>query len=267
MNIFKHEFKMKIKSIIIWSISISGFMLFYMAFFPGLAQDSESFNQLMENFPEEFLQAFGMQSGLSFTTLIGYFTLTFSIIQLVIAIQSANYGFSILSEEERELTADFLMTKPVSRKKIYFSKFLAAFLGLLVTAISISISSFIALEIFNNGEVYDKQNIIILLSIVPVFQLFFLGIGMLISVIVSKVRSVLSYSFGLTIGLYVVNSIRGIIDSDLLGYITPFYYFEPGYILKNGKYNISLLVIGVIVIIVSFISNYILYLKRDINSL
>jgi ABC-2 type transport system permease protein len=105
------------------------------------------------------------------------------------------------------------------------------------------------------------------LSTVPVFQLFFLGIGMLISVIVNKVRSVLSYSFGLTIGLYVVNSIRGIIDSDLLGYITPFYYFEPGYILKNGEYNITFLFIGIIVMLVSFILSYILYLKRDIHSL
>lgn len=267
MNIFKHEFKMKIKSIIIWSISLAAFMIFYMAFFPGIAGDSEGFNELMGSLPDEFLQAFGMQQGLSFSTLIGYFTLTFSLIQLAIAIQSANYGFSILSEEERELTADFLMTKPVSRKTIYFAKFFAAFLGLLITALIVSISSFIALELFSNGESYDIQNVIMVLGVIPIFQLFFVGMGMLISVIVSKIRSVISYSMGFAIGLYVVNSISGILGSDLLRLITPFHYFEPGYILKNGEYNLSLLSISVVVISMSFIANYILYLKRDIHSL
>ncbi|MGO1712520.1 MAG: ABC transporter permease subunit [Senegalia sp. (in: firmicutes)] len=267
MNIFKHEFKMKRKSILIWSISLAAFMIFYMAFFPGLVSDAEGFNELMQSLPDEFLQAFGMQQGLSFTTLIGYFALTFSMIELAIAIQSANYGFSILSEEERELTADFLMSKPISRKEIYFAKFFASFLSLLITTLIVSISSFIALELFNNGESYNKINVIILLSTIPIFQLFFLGIGMFISVIVSKIRSVTSYSLGISIGFYVINSISGILSSDILGYMTPFYYFEPVYILKNGQYNLSLLVIALIVITISYIASYNLYIKRDIHSL
>ena len=44
----------------------------------------------------------------------------------MIALQAANYGYSLVSVEERELTADFLLSKPVGRVQILTSKLLAA---------------------------------------------------------------------------------------------------------------------------------------------
>ncbi len=266
MNIFKQEFNMKKKSIIIWSLSLSAFMIFYMAFFPAMAKDSASFESIMESFPKEMLQAIGVREGLSLTSLMGYFAMTFAMMQLAIAIQSANYGFSILSEE-RELTADFLMSKPVARSRIYFSKFFAAILSLLITAIAVGISSFIALKLFNNGESYEISNVFKLILTLPVFQLVFLSIGMFISLLFKRVRSVLSLSMGLAIGLYVINSVSGIVDSDILGYITPYYYFEPGLILIDGRYDLKLFLIAIGIIIVALTSSYLLYNKRDIHSL
>ena len=267
MNIFKHEFNMKKRSIIIWSLSLPAFMIFYMAFFPAMAKDSASFDAIMNNFPEEMLQALGMRPGLSLSSLMGFFTLTFAMIQLAIAIQAANYGFSILSEEERELTADFLMSKPVSRSRIYFSKFFAALLSLLITSIAVGISSFIALKLFNGGNSYEISNVFKLVLTVPVFQLVFLSIGMLVSLLFKKIRSVLSLSMGLSIGLYVVNSVSGILESDILGYITPFYYFEPGLILIDGAYDLKLFAMAIGIIILSLVSSYKLYNRRDIHSL
>ncbi|GEM02929.1 ABC-2 type transport system permease protein [Halolactibacillus halophilus] len=267
MNIFKHELIMKKQSILIWSLSLSAFMIFYMAFFPALAKDAASFDSIMNSFPEEMLQALGIKEGLSIASLIGYFTLTFGMIQLAIAIQSANYGFSILSEEERELTADFLLSKPVSRSTIYFSKFSAAFLSLFVSAIAVGISSLIALRLFNGGESYRLAHVLKLILTVPVFQLLFMSIGMFISLLFKKIRSVLSLSMGLAIGLYVINSVRGIIDSDLLGYISPYYYFEPGVILIDGIYDLKLFGLAIGIIIISLVGSYLLYNRRDIHSL
>ncbi len=267
MTIFKHEFLMKKKSIIIWSLSLAAFMIFYMAFFPAMAQDSASFEAVMTSFPKEMLQALGLREGLSLASLMGFFSLTFTMMQVAIAIQSANYGFSILSEEERELTADFLLSKPVSRSKIYFSKLLAALLGLLITAIAVGVSSLVALELFSGGQTYEGAHLFKLILTVPIFQLLFLSVGMFISLLFKKIRSVLSLSMGLVIGLYVVNSVRGIIDSDSLGYLTPFYYFEPGPILIEGRYDLKLFAIATAIIIVALVSSYLLYIRRDIHSL
>ena len=267
MNIFKQEFNMKVKSTIIWSLSLIVFIIFYMAFFPAMAKDSVAFESVMNSFPEEMLQALGVREGLSLTSLMGFFSFTFAMTQLALAIQSANYGFSILSEEERELTADFLMSKPVSRSKIYFSKFFAALLSLLISAIAVGIGTFIALELFSGGESYKLSHVLKLLLSVPVFQLLFLSIGMLISLQFKKIRSVLSLSMGLSIGLYVINSVREMVDSEILGYVTPFYYFEPGIILIEGVYDVKLFSIAIVIISISLISSFLLYNRRDIHSL
>ena len=266
MNVFIQEFRMKEKSILIWSLSIAGFIIFYMSFFPGLAKDRAALESVMESFPKEMLQALGLREGLSISSLIGYFALTFTMIQLALAIQSANYGFSILSIEERELTADFLMTKPISRGEIYWSKFLAAFISLIITSIIVGVGIFISLKLFNNGENYRVGNILKLIITIPLFQLMFLSLGMIISLLFKKIRSVLSFSMGLSIGLYIINAVGGIIGSDTLGYLTPFYYFEPGEILKTGGYDIKLISLALTVIAISLISSYILYNKRDIDS-
>ncbi len=267
MNIFHYEFQMKRKSILLWSLSLVGFFIFYMAFFPTLVQDSQAFESIMDSFPEELLSAMGLNKDLSLASLIGYFSLTFTLIQLGLGIQSANYGFSILSEEERELTADFLMTKPVSRSRIFWSKFFAACLSLLITAVIVGVGGIISIGVFNGGEAYKLSHVLLLFASVPIFQLIFLSLGMVISLFFRKVRSVLSLSMGLVIGLYVVNSMKGILDSNLLGYFTPFHYFEPGDIMRDGTYNLSLLWISILIIGVSLFGSYILYKRRDIHSL
>ena len=50
--------------------------------------------------------AFGM-SGIDMASVLGFYGLAFGFVQVCLAIQAANYGFSMLSVEERDLTADF----------------------------------------------------------------------------------------------------------------------------------------------------------------
>lgn len=267
MNIFKHEFQMKRQSILIWSLSLAAFMIFYMAFFPALAKDAGSFESIMDSFPKEMLEALGVKEGLSIASLVGYFSLTVSMIQLALAIQSAIYGFSILSEEERALTADFLLTKPVSRKTIFFSKFFAALVGLFLTALAVGLASFIALSLFSGGESIETAKFLRVILSFPIFQLVFLTLGMFLSLLFKKIRSVLSLSMGLAIGLYAVNALRGVLDSDLLAYASPYYYFETATILENGAYDLTLFSLAIGIILFSLVASYSLYTKKDIHSL
>lgn len=266
MNIFKYELKMYSKSIMIWSLSIISILVMFMAFYPSMAADAALMDQLLKNYPEELLKAFGMDGTLSLSTVLGYFTFTYVFVQLCVAIQSANYGFHFLSVEERELTADFLMSKPVSRTKIIVSKFLAAFTSLTITNLFIWIGSFGSIILFRDGHDYDPYNLVLLLLSTILFQLFFLSVGMVISVSVKKVHSVLSYSMALSFGLYILNALRSIIGGKILGILSPFYHFEPGYILANGEYDMAMVSISIGVIVVSIIASYVLYLKRNIHS-
>ena len=267
MNIFKFELKGYIKSMFIWAGSITFFLFLYMAFFPSMASDPEAFNSLMEAFPDEVMALMGINPDLPMMTIMGYYSLTMSMVLIPVAIQASNYGFNILSVEERELTADFLLTKPISRRKIFLSKFFAAFISLAATNIAIWIATLVAFILFKGDDNPEMFKVIVLLSSIVLFQLFFLNVGMMISVMVKKVPSVISFSMGLGFGMFILSSLGKMLSSEFLDVLSPFNHFDPGYILVNGTYDIIPSIISVFIIITSFVVSYFLYLRRNIASL
>lgn len=267
MNIYKFELKVLSKSIITWSLTIFVVLMLFMSMYPTFSSDAAMLDQIMENYPEELLKMVGMTGGLSMSSVLGFFVFVFGFMQLFLAIQASNYGFSILSIEERELTADFLLSKPISRKTIFLYKFMAAFTGITITNIVLWASSILSLVLFAGDNTYDSEKLVLFLSCMILFQLFFLGVGMIISVSVKKVRSVLSFSMALSFGLYIMNGIRSIIGGELLGILTPFYHFEPGKILDTGNLNLPMTVLSIFAIVCSLVGSYILYMKRNIHSL
>ena len=267
MNIYLFEFRMYRKSIIIWGIAIPFWIMFYMMFFPMISIDSAAFDMIMADFPPEFLAAFGMNSDLPMSSILGYFGLTFGMAQIPIAIQAANYGFHTLSVEERELTADFLLSKPITRSKIIISKFLAALTSLTIVNVLIWVSSITSIYLFKGEQTVELSNVLVLLSTVTLFQLYFLSVGMLVSVSVKKISSVLSYSMALGFGLYILNSLKALFSSDIFGFISPYSHFNPSYILAEGHYHPVFTIVSVTIIVVSLLMSYFLYLRRNIHSL
>ena len=267
MNIFLFELKQLRFSVLIWSLSFAAGLFLFMSFFPVFGSDSLAMEELISQYPEEFLAFFGMNSDLPFTELMGYFALSFSFVMIPIAIQMAYYGFHILSVEERELTADFLLTKPISRTHIYTHKLLAVLSSMLLTDLVLLGVSFLSLALFRSGGQINASSTFVLIGATILFQLFFLSAGMVVSVFVKKVSSVLAYAMSLGFGFYIVSSLGMMISSDFLKILSPFAHFDPNYIFIHGAMNYQRIWISLLVIICSFIGSYYLYLKRNIKSL
>jgi len=263
MNIYSREVKKKLKSALIWSFSIFLLILLFMVMYPGFATDETIFEMVMENYPEVMLKAMGM-TGVNLATVIGYFTFCMLFTQICLAVQGSIYGFSILSEEERDMTADFLLTKPIKRSKAFIAKLFAAVTGLVITNAAVWGSTFLTITVFSDGHEYEPVMFVKLLSTLILFQLFFLGIGMLISVLVKKVRSALSYSMGLAFGMYIISATASIIGEDRISYITPFKYFEPNAFVLEGGYDPVMTIICGTVIVVSITTAFFLYNRRNI---
>ncbi|XMB72911.1 ABC transporter permease subunit [Mycoplasmatota bacterium WC30] len=267
MNVYKFELSRLKKSILVWGLSVPGFLLFYLAFFPAMASSGDAFSDLMMTMDPKFLAAFGIIPELPVSEILGYYNLTIGLILIPLAIQASNYGFHILSVEERELTADFLFTKPISRKKIITSKFLAALTSLLIVDLVLTVFTVIAISSFKGDQVVALRNVFILMLSIPLFQLTFMSIGMVISVSIKKVSSVLSFSMGLGFGMFVLSSFGSILSSESIKYLTPYSHFNSAYVLINGSWNWELLWISLTVMVLSLVASYFLYLKRNIASL
>lgn len=255
------------KSIIVWSISIIAVILMMMSIYPTFGSNAVMMEKILENYPEELLKAFGMNGGLALSSILGYLTFIFPFVQLCLAIQAANYGFSVLSIEEREFTADYLMSKPVSRLSILNAKFAASFVALLITNLVTSLSLIGIIELFKDNKTYDFNHLMVLLSSIVLFQLFFLAIGMVVTVLTKRIRSVLTFSLGLSFGTYILNAMGLVLGGKILSYFSPFAYFEVGYLLEFGTYDSKMTMISIIITVLSLGITYYLYPKRDIQSL
>jgi len=262
MNIFRHEFKMHSRSVITWSAAVAALIFVYVSLFSSFAKDAELLNEMMVNFPKELLTAFGL-NGVNLATVLGYFSFVFLFAQICLAIQAANYGFSLVSIEEREWTADFLLTKPVGRTQILTSKLLAALSGLTITNIVVWISSFGFINLFKGDRTYETKPLLLLLLSVVVFQLFFLSVGLVISLLVKRIRSVTPYSMALGFGMYVLSVFGDLLGESALEKITPFKHFDPNYIIQHAAYDLPLVLISVAVIVIAVVGSYVLYTRRD----
>ncbi|OJX39623.1 MAG: hypothetical protein BGO78_05025 [Chloroflexi bacterium 44-23] len=265
MNIYKKELAMKFKSVASWVNPIFILMLAFMSLYPSFSAEASLLDEALANMPPELLAAFGM-TGIDLSTVAGYVGFIFLFVQICLAIQASNYGFGLVSIEERELTADFLLAKPVSRTQIMTGKLLAALTALTITNLAVWASTLLVINLFNAGNEYQTGSfIILLLSILP-FQLFFLAVGLLISLLVKRVRSVTPLSMALAFGMYLLVAFGGMLGKDSLELISPFRHFDSNYILSHSAFETPLVVINIAVSVLALVGSYILYKRRNIRS-
>ena len=262
-NIYKHEFRSRVKSVITWSIAVMAMSLLFLSIFPAFADQAALINDMMASFPPEFLAAFGM-NGVDLSSVLGFYSFVFLFVQICLAIQAGNYGFGLVSIEENELTADFLISKPVSRAQILISKFLAALSSLTITNLVVWVSAFAFINLFRGERDYETRTLVLILLSIIFFQLFFLSVGLVVSLLVKRVRSVTPYSLGLGFGMYVLSAFGGMLGDAKLELITPFKHFDPNYIIQHGAYDTPLVLLNVTVIVISLAASYWLYLRRNI---
>jgi ABC-2 type transport system permease protein len=264
MNMYLHELKAYRKSTIIWTVSVVALMVFFMSLFPGLTKDTDQFKKLLEAYPVGVRKALGISLG-SITSLLGFYSYTFTYVVLCGSIQAMNLGTSILSKEVREKTADFLLTKPVTRKQIVSAKLLAVVTSLVITNVI-----YIATACITASAVSEKSvdfHTFILISVTAFFvELMFVALGFFISAWVSKIKSVLSISLGVVFGLFIITMFGSALGEKTVRYFSPFKYYDTAYIIKHSSYEASFIIIEIVFIIAAIVASFMIYSKKDIHA-
>ena len=202
MNIYFHELKAYKNSTFIWTFSLIALVILFMSMFPSISRDVEVFKELMEGFPEAVRKALGLEIE-SLGTILGFYSYIFLYVTLFGAIQAMNIGTSIISKEVRDKTADFLLTKPVSRSKILTSKLMAALTTLIITNVVYVVAASIIVSQVKT-EAYNIKIFLMITLTLFFVQLIFLSLGIIISVLVPKIKSVLTVSLGTVFTFYII---------------------------------------------------------------
>ncbi|MGI6766227.1 MAG: ABC transporter permease subunit [Lentihominibacter sp.] len=145
MNIIKTELKTSLINIIVWSLVFLLFSFGSIIKFDSLLEAGEETLALLDRFPRVLLAIFNM-ADVDVATLPGYFAVIASYFLLMSTIHGLFFGIRLFAREEQEKTADFLLTKPRSRRKIFAHKLISGILVVLILQTVLFICNYLALQ-------------------------------------------------------------------------------------------------------------------------
>ena len=261
MTLVKHELKKSRISFLIWTISL-GFLLAICIFlFPEMKGQMEGINEMFASMGS-FTEAFGMNR-LNYGTLTGFYAVECgNVLGLGGAFYASLCAVGILSREEKDKTAEFLLTHPVSRKRVITEKLVAVVIQ--ITALNLIIYALSIGSIAAIGEEIPLKEINLLLLAYYLLQIELAGICFGISAFLRKGSA--GVGIGIATTMYFLNLIANITDAaEFLKYITPFGYCEGADILSKGGLDTTLVVIGMVLGIGGIIIAFLKYTEKDIH--
>lgn len=261
MRLLKHEMRQGIPSLAIWTGSIAFLMVICIVMFPEMKGQMEDVSDMFASMGS-FTAAFGMDR-LSFGTLTGFYAIECgNILGLGGAFYAALTGITALAKEEKEHTAEFLLTHPVTRTGIVSAKLASVLFQITVMNVLILAISLISI-LFIDEEIPWKELLLFHLAYY-LLQLEIGGICFGISAFLR--RSGLGIGLGLACLMYFLNLIANISESaEFLKYITPFGYADGADIVTEEALNGPMVAVGVSLAVIGIAAAYWKYNRKDIH--
>jgi ABC-2 type transport system permease protein len=267
MNIYLRELKAHRKAIIIWTISIIIFVAMGMQKYDSMVATSPDggaeFMKIINSMPKVLQTLWGL-SVIDITKPIGYFSVLFFYLALMASIHAGMLGANIISKEERDKTAEFLMTKPVSRSTIITSKLLAALTNVVIVNLVMMASSFAMLKTYTSDSITMQM----ILSMIGLFliQLIFMVIGAVVAAIYKNPKKAASITMGILLFTFFLSIIIDMNENfKILSVLTPFKYYDAKQLLIDSHLNIGYMVLTFIIIVSVLSITYKRYKERDLH--
>lgn len=261
MTLIRHELKQGWKSFMIWTISIGLFVVICVFMYPQMRNEMEDVNDMFSSMGA-FTAAFGMDR-LNIGTLIGFYAVECgNILGIGGAFFAALIGISALAKEEKERTAEFLLTHPVSRAHIITEKLAAIMFQIIIMNIVIFLLS--AASIVMIGENIPWKELCLLHLSYLLVQIELAGICFGISAFLRT--GGLGIGLGIATVMYFLNIVANISESaQFLKYITPYGYAEGADIIADMSLDIGKVLPGMIFAVVGITLAYWEYSRKDIQ--
>jgi ABC-2 type transport system permease protein len=209
-----------------------------------------------------FSSAFGLDT-LDFGSLKGFYGIECgNILGIGGALFAALIGIGALANEEKNGTAEFLLTHPLSRSGIVTAKLVSVLIQVLILNVSVwlmAVGSIAAI-----GEPVPWKEVTLLHTAYFLLQVELACICFGISAFLWK--GGIGIGLGLAIALYFMNIIANLTSkADVLKYITPFGYADGSEIFNKGALDTCKLLVGLAFTVIGIALAYWKYNQKDIR--
>lgn len=265
MNVFIFEMKSQFKSFVIWTVSmVLSMILFMQGMYPVFQESIEDIKDILAGYPKGLMQILGFDMDRIFS-YGGFYSFIYSYIGLIGAIMAIIIALSVFAREKRFKCMDFILSKPISRKKIFCLKTLVCISILTLTNIIYIIASIWIYYI--NNQKSDELNRFILASLGLYFtQLVFLAMGILVATFFKKIRSVSGIATSFGFAAFILSALTNIIKEDFLYYIAPLKYFDPVSIISKGHFELKYIVAALLITLGCTLISFVKYCKSDVHA-
>lgn len=260
MTIFRHELRQGRTALIIWTAAISFMLGICVLIYPEMSAQMGDVGGMFAEMGS-FSAAFGMDR-INFGEFAGFFGVECgNVLGLGGAFFAALLGISALAKEEKEHTAEFLLTHPVSRWAVIAGKLCAVIAQVIIlNAVVIGVTALTVLVI---GEEVPVKTFALLFLAYFLMQLETAAVTFGISAFLN--RGGMGIGIGLAAVFYFMNIVANLIqETKFLKYITPFGYAEGADIISDRAVNGRYLAAGIIFSVLGIAAAFRKYSGKDI---
>jgi ABC-2 type transport system permease protein len=264
-NLFAREFRRNALSLVIWTIILTALISVTMSVYPTFLGNQSKIMGMLSLIPKEALQFKGISNFSDLLSVLGFYAVNNIIYMLVIgSVYSIVLSSNILLKEEYNKTAEFLLTRPVTRSEIFLSKLAVISINVLILNLVTSLVGFIFIELVRKGS-FSVSAFLILSLYTLLLNFLFASTGLFLSTIVKRPKPITTFSIGLVIILYFVFTISKITQSVAkIGYLTPFQYVDTNVIDPAYRLHPVSLIYFTGISLLLLVLSYRLYLRKDI---
>ena len=264
LNLFLKEFKSNLKGSVITSVVVVLYTALSLLIYSSIKENILKVTDFYDIMPESFQVAFNFNINQWDNVLGFYVTYFVYFVPIITGCYSIILGTRLLSKEEQNKTAEFLLSRPISRNQIISSKLFTFFIHILV----INLLAFFT-GLFGSGIVSDWdlniKSLIILHTYGYMICLLFGLLGFFITVIMKRAKAITGIGIGIVLGTYFFDvMIRVFGEVQFLLYLTPFKYINlnahaPDYGFDAWRLIYFFCISGLLIML-----SYMFYRRKDI---
>lgn len=261
MTILKHELRQGRASLLIWTAAISFLLGVCVLIYPEMAKQMGEISTMFADMGS-FSQAFGMDK-VSFGEFSGFFAVECgNVLGLGGAFFAALLGITALAKEEKEHTAEFLLSHPVSRTAVVAGKLGAILFQLFVLDLAAALITLLSMAMIR--ETLPASTLALLFSAYFLMQAETAAITFGISAFLR--RGGMGMGLGLAALFYFLNLISNMLEETrFLKYFTPFGYAEGADILADHSIRAEYLAAGMALSLTGVFLAFWQYRRKDIG--
>jgi ABC-2 type transport system permease protein len=194
-----------------------------MTVYPTFIENQSKVMGMISLVPKGALEFKGISNIVDLTSVLGFYAANNVIYMMLLgSIFAMVLSCNILLKEEYNKTAEYLLTRPVTRTQIFVSKLSVVLVQVFMLNFVTALAGFISMKLAQK-ENFQISSFLILSLYTFLLNMLFGAIGILMSTLVKKPKPITTLGIGLVLVFYFLFTISKITENaSKIGYLSPF---------------------------------------------